>query len=143
MTGSTLSWEKGGAVVVDATLAWPEGPDVSLSLRKTPGMLSIDPLVIRDKASDARATFHLDPGAAKVKFTGTLSRSTIENVVPIPVRPAQRIQGEMEGILDRGNPAESSARGTLEADDLAIPWKHWPPSRSAMFPFRRKGGRSA
>ena len=123
VTGSTLSWEKGGAVVVDATLAWPEGPDVSLSLRQTPGILSIDPLVIRDKASDARATFHLDPGAAKVKFTGTLSRSTIENVVPIPVRPAQRIQGEMEGILDRGNPAESSAHGTLEADDLAIPWK--------------------
>ena len=123
VTGSTLSWEKGGAVVVDATLAWPGGPDISLSLRKTPGMLSVDPLVIRDKASDARGTFHLDPGTAKVKFTGTLSRSTVEKVVPIPVRPGQRIQGEMEGILDRGNPAESSARGTLEADDLAIPWK--------------------
>ncbi|MBS1244800.1 MAG: rane protein-like, partial [Deltaproteobacteria bacterium] len=123
VTGSTLSWERGGIATMEATLAWPEGPDVSLSLRKTPGMLSIDPFVIRDKASDARGSFHLDPGAAKVTFTGTLSRSTIENIVPIPVRPAQRIQGEMEGILDRGNPAESSAHGTLEADDLAIPLK--------------------
>ena len=123
VTGSTLSWEKGGAVVVDATLAWPEGPDISLSLRKTPGMLSVDPLVIRDKESDARGTFHLDAGTAKVTYAGTLSRSTVEKVVPIPVRPGQRIQGEMEGILDRENPAESSARGTLEANDLAIPWK--------------------
>jgi len=123
VTGSTFSWEKGGAAVVDATLAWPGGPDISLSLRKTPETLSVDPLVIRDKVSDAKVTFHLEPGTAKVKFTGTLSRSTVEKVVPIPVRPGQRIQGEMEGILDRKNPAKSSARGTLEADDLAIPWK--------------------
>jgi len=123
VTGSTLSWEKGAAVVVEATLAWPEGPDISLSLRKAPGMLLIDPLVIRDEASDARGTLHLDAGTAKVTYAGTLSRSTIEKVVPIPVRPGQRIQGEMEGILDRKNPAESSARGTLAADDLVLPWK--------------------
>ena len=123
VTGSTLSWEKGGAAVVDATLAWPGGPNISLSLRKSPGTLSVDPLVIRDEASDARMAFHLDPGTANVKFAGTLWHSTVEKVVPIPVRTGQRIHGEMEGILDRENPAESSARGTLEADDFAIPWK--------------------
>ena len=123
VTGSTLSWEKGAAVVVEATLAWPEGPDISLSLRKTPETLSVDPLVIRDKASDARVAFHIDPGAVKVKYAGTLSRATVEKVVSIPARPGQRIHGEMEAVLDRGNPARSSARGTLEADDLAIPWK--------------------
>ena len=123
VTGSTLSWEKGAAVVVEATLAWPEGPDVSLSLRKTPETLSVDPLVIRDKASDARVAFHIDPGAVKVKYAGTLSRAAVEKVVSIPARPGQRIHGEMEAVLDRGNPARSSARGTLEADDLAIPWK--------------------
>jgi len=123
VTGSTFSLGKGGAVVVDATLAWPEGPDIALSLRKTPGMLSVDPLVIRDKVSDANVAFNLDPGTAKVKFTGTLSRTTVEKVVPIPVRPGQRIQGEVEGILNRKNPGESSARGTLDADDLVLPWK--------------------
>jgi hypothetical protein len=123
VTGSTFSWKKGGAVVVDAALAWPGGPDISLSLRKTPGSLSVDPLVIRDKASDARGTFRLDPDAANVKFAGTLSGSTVEKVVPIPARPGQRIHGEMEAVLDRGNLARSSARGTLEVDDLAIPWK--------------------
>ncbi|MBP2689779.1 MAG: rane protein-like, partial [Deltaproteobacteria bacterium] len=127
VTGSTLSWEKGGAAVLDATLAWPEGPDIALSLRKTPGMLSVDPLVIRDKASDARGTVHLDPGTANVKFTGTLWRSTVEKVVPIPAWPGQRIRGEMEAVLDRGNLARSSARGTLEADDLTIPWKRLAP----------------
>jgi len=123
VTGSTLSWEKAGAVVVDTTLAWPEGPDISLSLRKTPGELSIDPLAIRDEASDAKVAFRLEPGTAKVKFTGTLSRSTVEKVVPIPVWSGQRIRGEMEAVLDRANLARSSARGTLEADDLAIAWK--------------------
>ena len=123
VTGSTLSLEKGGAVVVDAALAWPGGPDISLSLRKAAGSLSIDPLVIRDKASDANVAIHLDPGAAKVKFAGTLSRSTAEKVVPIPLWIGQRIQGEMEGILDRRKPAEFSAHGWLEANDLTIPWK--------------------
>ena len=123
VTGSTISWEKGGAAVVDATLAWPGGPDISLSLRKTPETLSVDPLVIRDEASDARVVFRLEPGTANVKFTGTLSRSTVGKVVPIPVWPGQRIRGEMEAVLDRGNLARSSARGTLEADDLAISWK--------------------
>jgi hypothetical protein len=127
VTGSTFSWEKGGAAVVDATLAWPGGPDIALSLRKTPETLSVDPLVIRDKVSDARGTFHLEPGAAKVKFTGTLSRSTVQKVVPIPVWPSQRIRGEMEAVLDRGNLARSSARGTLEADDLVLPWKRVAP----------------
>ena len=123
VTGSSLSWEKGGAALVDATLAWPGGPGITLSLRKTTGMLSIDPLVIRDEASDARGTFRLEPGTAKMTFAGVLSRSTVEKVVPIPIWAGQRIQGDMEGILDRKNPAESSARGTLEANDLAIPWK--------------------
>jgi hypothetical protein len=123
VTGSTFSWEKGGVIVVDATLAWPGGPDVALSLRKTPGTLSVDPFVIRDEASDARGTFRLDPDAANVKFAGTLSGSTVGKVVSIPARPGQRIHGEMEADLDRGNLARSSARGTLEADDLAIPWK--------------------
>ena len=123
VTGSTLSWEKGGIAAVEATLAWPGGPDISLSLRKTPGALSVDPLVIRDKASDARMSLHLEPGTANVKFAGTLWRSTVEKILPIPVGPGQWIRGEMEGILDRGNPAESSARGSLEANDLAIPWK--------------------
>jgi len=123
VTGSTFSLEKGGAAVVDATLAWPGGPDISLSLRKTPESLSIDPLVIRDKASDARGAFHLDPGTAKVTYAGTLARSTAEKVVPIPLWIGQRIRGEMEGILDRRKPAEFSAQGWLEANDLTIPWK--------------------
>ena len=123
VTGSTISREKGGAVVVDATLAWPEGPDISLSLRKIPGMLTIDPLVIRDEASDANVAIHLDQGTAKVTYAGTLSRSTAEKVVAIPLWIGQRIQGEMEGILDRRKPAEFSAHGWLEANDLTIPWK--------------------
>lgn len=123
VTSSTFSWEKGGAVVVDAALAWPGGPDISLSLRKTPASLSIDPLVIRDKASDAKAAIHLDPETAKVTYAGTLSRSTAEKVVPIPLWIGRRIQGEMEGILDRRKPAEFSAHGWIEANDLAIPWK--------------------
>jgi hypothetical protein len=127
VTGATFSREKGGGAVVDATLAWSEGPDIALSLRKTPETLSVDPIVVRDKVSDARGTFHLEPGAAKVKFTGTLSRSTVEKVVSIPVWPAQRIHGEMEAVLDRGNLARSSARGTLEANDLVLPWKRLAP----------------
>jgi AsmA-like C-terminal region len=123
VTGSTLSWEKGGAVVVEATLAWPGGADISLSLRKTPETLSVDPLVIRDEASDARVAFHLEPGTEKVKFTGTLSRSTIGKVMPVPARPGQRFRGELEAVLDRKNFAESSARGTLEGDDFSISWK--------------------
>jgi hypothetical protein len=123
VAGSTLSWDKGGATVVEAELAWPGGPVVSLSLRKTPGELTVDPLVIKDNASDAKVAFHLDPGTAKVKFAGALSRATIEKIVPIPVKPGQRIHGEMEADLDRANPGRSSARGTLDAVDLAIPWK--------------------
>lgn len=122
VTGSTLSWEKGGAVAADATLAWPGGPDISLSLRKTPERLSVDPIVIRDESSDARVAFRLEPGTAIVNFTGSLAGSTAGKVVQVPVRPGQRIHGEMEAVLDRGNLARSTARGTLEGDDLAVPW---------------------
>ncbi|MBP2686256.1 MAG: rane protein-like, partial [Deltaproteobacteria bacterium] len=121
--GSKLSWQKDGDTGAEAILAWQGGPDISLSLRKSSGTLSIDPLAIRDEASDAKVSFRLDPGTVKMKFAGTLSRSTVEKVLPIPVMPGHRIQGEMEAVLDRGKPTRSTARGTLKATGLAIPWK--------------------
>jgi len=121
---STLSWEKsGGAAVVDAGLAWAGGPEISFSLRKTRDSLSVDPLVIRDRASDASVTLLLEPATAKIRYAGTLSRATVEKVAPIPVRPGQRLHGQLELLLDRKKPARSSARGTLEATDLTIPWE--------------------
>ena len=107
------------------------------------GTLSVDPLVIRDKASDVKAAFHLDPGTVKMRFAGTLSRSTIEKVVPIPVTPGQRIGGEMEAVLDRGKPARSTARGNLEANDLAIPWKPLAPLVIRGASLSAGGGRCA
>jgi hypothetical protein len=141
VTGSTLSWERGGSAFVDAELAWPSGPDVSFSLRKTPEMLSIEPLVIRDAASDVSVSFHFDPETAKGRYSGTLSGSTLEKVAPIPVRPGQRIHGEMEVVLDRNDPRRSSARGTIDAVDLSVPWKRLAPLVIRRITLSAEGGK--
>jgi hypothetical protein len=123
VAGSTLSWRKDGSFDLDAGLSWPEGPVLSLSLRKGPGTLTIDPLVVRDGDSDARASLRVDPLAARVTFAGTLSSSTVEAILPFAVMPGHRLRGDVEAVLDRRRPARSTARGTLDVSDFAVPWK--------------------
>ncbi len=141
VNGSTFSWEQGSGAFVDAELAWAGGPNITFSLRKAGERLSVEPLVIRDAASDVSVSFHFDPETAKGRYSGTLSGSTLDKVVPIPVRPGQRIHGEMEVVLDRNDPGRSSARGTLEAVDLSVPWKRLTPLVIRRITLSAEGGK--
>jgi len=123
VTGSEISWEKGGAVRAKVDLLHPAGPTLSLSTLASPGRTTIDPLVIRGADSDAKMAVDLDPDTVRVKFAGTLARVTLEKILPIPILPGQRIRGEVEAVIDRGKPSRSSVRGTLEAAGVKIPWE--------------------
>jgi hypothetical protein len=123
VTGSEISWEKGGAVRAKVDLAHPAGPSLSLSALASPGRTTIDPLVIRGADSDAKMAVDLAPDTVRVNFAGTLARVTLEKILPVPVLPGQRIRGELEAVIDRGKPSRSSARGTLSAAGVRIPWE--------------------
>jgi hypothetical protein len=123
VTGSEISWEKGGTVRAKVDLAHPAGPTLSLSALAAPGKTTIDPLLIRGADSDAKMAVDLDPDTLRVKFAGTLARVTLEKILPISPLPGQRIRGELEGFIDRGKPSRSSARGTLSAAGVRIPWE--------------------
>jgi len=123
VNGSEISWEKGGAVRAKVDLAHPAGPTLSFSAIAVPGRTTIDPLVIRGADSEAKLAVGFDPEAVRVKFDGTLAGVTLEKILPIPALPGQRMRGKVEAVIDRGKPSRSSARGTLAAAGVGIPWE--------------------
>jgi hypothetical protein len=123
VTGSEISWEKGGAVRAKVDLRHPAGPTVSFSALAAQGKTAVDPLLIRGADSDAKMALQLEPETLRVEFSGTLARVTLEKILPIPALPDQRIRGEVEAVFDRRKPSHSSARGTLEAAGMKIPWE--------------------
>ncbi|HEX9190895.1 MAG TPA: AsmA-like C-terminal domain-containing protein [Candidatus Deferrimicrobiaceae bacterium] len=122
VTGAEISRE-GEAVQAKFDMRHPAGPTLSFSAVAAPGKTTIDPLVIRSADSDATLAVELDPGAVRGKYAGTLSRVTLEKILPIPALPGQRIRGEMEAVIDRGKPSRSSVHGTLSAAGVTIPWE--------------------
>jgi hypothetical protein len=122
-TAAVFSWEKGGRVSFKGDFHRPGGAELSVSLRQTPEELAIDSLVVRDPDSDADLALHLDPKVLRLKYRGTLYRSTVEKFAAIPARPFQRLKGDLELSVDLESPERSKARGTLEGEDIRIPWK--------------------
>jgi hypothetical protein len=124
-----FTWERDGPVSFRGDLAHPDGAVLSISLRKTPAELAIDNLVVRDQDSDADLAMHLGPKEMRLKYRGTLYSSTVEKFATTPARPFQRLKGDLELSVDRKSPERSVARGTLEGEEIRIPWKPLDPLR--------------
>jgi len=119
---ASFAWEKGWKVSWKGDLDLPEGPAVSISGVAAPGETRMDH-VIRDDASDARLSIASDNGALRtVRYKGILTAATAEKLVRLSGAGPFVIRGDMALDLDRARPERSSARGTLEVQDLAVPW---------------------
>ena len=136
---SSFSWERGGAVSFKGDFHRPGGAVLSVSLRKTPEALTIDSLVLRDPESAATLAFHLGPKEVRLKFEGTIFRSTVEKFAAIPADLFQRLKGDVNLSVDRENPGRSEAVGTLEGEGIRIPWKPLAPLRIRSASLSAKG----
>jgi hypothetical protein len=123
VTGSEIVWERGGSVLATATLGLEEGVALSFTVQAAPGMTAVDPLEVRGPGSDARIAYRSDRDAARLAFSGTLSRDTVERILPVHTLPGHLVRGEVEAVIDRAKPARSTVLGTLEASGVTVPWK--------------------
>jgi len=129
VSASSFSLEKGESISFKGEFHRPDGAVLSVSLRQAPEELAIDSLVIRDSESDASLALHIGPKDVRLKFEGTLYRSTVEKFVAIPADPFRRLEGDLEISLDLDQPDRSEARGTLEGEGIRIHWKPLDPLR--------------
>jgi len=128
-TAAAFSWEKGGSAFFKGEVRRPGGAELSVSVRQTPGELAIDSLVLRDTESAASLALHLGPKELRLKYKGTLFRSTVEKFAAIPADSFRRLKGELTLSVDRKSHERSEATGTLEAEGIRIPWKPLDPLR--------------
>jgi len=128
-TAAVFSWESGGAVSYKGEFHGPGEAVFSVSLRQTPEELAIDSLLLRDPESAASLALHLGPKDVRLKFKGTLYRSTLEKFVAIPADPFRRLEGDMNLLVDLDHLDRSEARGTLEGEGIRIHWKPLDPLR--------------
>jgi AsmA-like C-terminal region/AsmA family len=122
-TAAVFSWERRGGILFKADFHRPGGAVLSVSLRKTPEELTIDSLVLRDPESAFSLAIHLGPKELRLKFKGTLYRSTVEKFVAIPADPFRYLKGDLNLSVDLESPNRSDAMGTLEGEGIRIPWK--------------------
>jgi len=128
-TGGLFSWVKSGAVSFKGAFHRPGEAVLSVSLRQTPEELAIDSVILRDPESAASLALHLGPKDVRLKFKGTLHRSTVEKFVAFPADPFRRLEGDLGISLDLDHPDRSEARGTLEGEGIRIRWKPLDPLR--------------
>jgi hypothetical protein len=84
-SAAAFSWEKAGPASFKGEFHRPGGAVLSVSLRQAPEELAIDSLLLRDPESDAALALHHGPKDVRLKFKGTLFRSTVEKFA-IPAR---------------------------------------------------------
>jgi hypothetical protein len=123
VSAAAFSWERAGPVSFKGEFHRPGGAVLSAFLRQAPEVLAIDSLLLRDPDSDAALALHLGPKDVRLKFKGTLFRSTVEKFATIPARTFQSLKGDLELSVDRESPERSVARGTLEGEGIRIPWE--------------------
>jgi len=128
-TSSAFSWEKEGPVSFKGEFHRPGGAVLSVTLRQTPEVLAIESLVVRDPESAASLALHLGAKDVRLKFKGSLYRSTVEKFAAIPGHPFRHIKGDLNLSVDLESPDRSEATGTLEGEGIRIPWKPLAPLR--------------
>jgi hypothetical protein len=105
----------------DAAATFPSGTHADVALAWMPGRTQIRRLLVKDRDSDALATFDWEPERAGMTFRGVLSAQSIGRMLVAPPGASGVLRGDFAATLDLRNPIRSRATGRLEGSDVVLP----------------------
>jgi len=116
-----LLWDKGAETSFKGNLSAPKGPDISLSVLKTPGVLKIENLTIRDDKSDASFECNIREDAIAFRFTGNLDKTSLDSLLAKDRVLNGWIKGNLWARIIPGSAIESTFEGYLQGGDITFP----------------------
>ncbi len=129
LSTANLIWDKGGRTSFKGNFSLPRGPKVSVDLSRTPDELVIKNLGVKDQESDSSLSVHLKKREFHLNFSGNLTAGTTERILVKSRFPKGWVRGDFETHVLLDQPARSTGRGKLEANDLIFPWNLGVPTK--------------
>ncbi len=110
---SRLIWDKGSKTAFKGEMQLPAGPEITISLVKTPRELSIENLIIKDEDSNAAISMNFSQNQLKIGFSGILSNKTADRLLVDNRLLTGPIAGKFRTQLYLDTPEKSSAQGEV------------------------------
>jgi hypothetical protein len=98
------------------------GPDVSLDVLHTPEELIIHKASIQDKDSHGLLTANIRARDLTFSFQGDLKQTTLDKIFLDPYFSKEWIRGDFRVSIPVDSPAQFTAQGNLEGENILIPW---------------------
>ena len=115
-----LLWDKGTGTSFKGNLSAPKGLDISLSVLKTPAMLKIENLTIRDDKSDASFDCNIQEEAVSIRFAGNLDKTSWDPLLAENRILNGWIKGNLWARIIPGSAIESTIEGRLRGGDITF-----------------------
>ena len=116
-----ILWDKGTETSFKGNLFAAKGPDISLSVLKTPGSFQIENLTIRDDKSDASFDCNIREDAIAIRFTGHLDKTSLDSLLAKNRVLNGWIKGNLWARIIPGSAIESTIEGYLQGGDITFP----------------------
>ena len=115
-----LVWDKGVGTSFKGNLTASKGLDISLNVLKTPGILKIDDLTIRDDKSDASFGCNIQEDAVSIRFSGKLDKTSLDSFLAKNRLLNGWIKGNLWARIIPGSAIESTVEGNLQGGDISF-----------------------
>jgi len=115
-----LLWDKKTGTSFKGNLSTPKGLDISLNVLKTPGMLKIDNLTIKDDKSDASFDCNIQEDAVSIRFAGNLDKTSLDSLLTKNRLLNGWIKGNLWARIIPGSAIESTIEGHLQGGDITF-----------------------
>ncbi|MBW2204346.1 MAG: AsmA-like C-terminal domain-containing protein, partial [Deltaproteobacteria bacterium] len=115
-----LLWDKKTGTSFKGNLSTPKGLDISLNVLKTPGMLKIDNLTIKDDKSDASFDCNIQEDAVSIRFAGNLDKTSLDSLLAKNRLLNGWIKGNLWARIIPGSAIESTIEGHLQGGDITF-----------------------
>ncbi|HSE00726.1 MAG TPA: AsmA-like C-terminal domain-containing protein, partial [Burkholderiales bacterium] len=115
-----ISWSRGGAVEVQASVQFDAGAAVTVDLGWVPGALDIRRATFKDGRSDAELALRVTDGLLEGRHAGSLFGTSIAAALKRAKPPTGFVGGDLRFTIDRLNPRRTSASGHLKGEALDL-----------------------
>jgi hypothetical protein len=128
-----FSWDKSGKTFLSGNLTVAQGPKVSFDMVQDNEELTVKDLRIEDEKSRASMMFGASEKQLSLKFSGHLTKATLDNFFVDNQLLTGSIEGDLKARINRNKPIESTAEGKLHGTDIHLPLEIGEPLKIESF----------
>jgi|GEM_PF-318906 len=114
VAGAHVNWTRGGKTHFAGKMEVRDGPAFQIDLLQGPGELTIDNLAVKDGNSNATLSLNLRKEAFDLRFSGTLSKSSLDGLLQRNRLLKGWVKGDLQAHILTDSPMSSTARGELD-----------------------------